>query len=110
MSKDLHDNSTLSYNEQKEKGRCHHFRRAIFDLLCKSAMTDRELMEALKEPDVNNIRPEVTRLKQDGLVQEVGSKICQWTKKKVRVSTACSTVYRERQKKKGDPPPSPFAI
>lgn len=91
--KDIHENSTKSYQEQKASGRSENFRFKIFNLLLrhKEGLTDRQLMDALCETDVNNIRPEITRLTQDGLVVPVGKTRCQKTGKTVRVS-ACSGV------------------
>lgn len=100
--KDVHENSTRSLEEQKEAGRTEHFRKAIFDLLAKEKkpMTDRELMVALKEPDCNNVRPEVTRLKQDRVIEEVDKVKCQWTGKRVRrTQVAAGAEYRPRMQK-----------
>ena len=75
-----------------------HARKRIWETLRDSnkPMTDRELMAELSEDDVNNVRPEVTRLKQDGLIRECEKKICQWTGKKVRQTVICSTAYHTR--------------
>lgn len=99
-AKAIHPNSTLSHRQQKERGQTEHFRRRIWEILrdANRAMTDRELMDVLSEDDVNNVRPEVTRLKQDGLISEVGKTICKWTGKKVRQTVICSTAYRPHQK------------
>lgn len=100
--KDLHENSTLSLQQQKASGRTTHFRRAIWDTLVASRepMTDRQIMDVLKETDVNNVRPEITRLKQDGLIAEASEKtICSHTGKRVRRTFVCSTVYSEHRTK-----------
>lgn len=96
--KDLHENSDDSYSQQRKTGRTEHFRKVIFELLSsvRQPMTDREIMEALNEPDVNNIRPEITRLKQDELVAEVDKVNCRRTGKKVRRTVINSTVYFPR--------------
>lgn len=105
--KNLHENSTASFKEQKENGRAENFRKQIYDLLFRRSiedgLSDREIMSILNETDVNNIRPEITRLIDDGLVQEVGKKKCQWTNKTVRFSIGTGRVYFPRhQKPKGD--------
>lgn len=98
----IHPNSTASYNEQREKGKTNHFRKAIFDLLSnsKAPMTDRDFMVALNEDDVNNVRPEVTRLKQDGLIVEVGKVTCPYTGKKVRQTMITGAPYKARPRPK----------
>ena len=96
--KAMHTNSTESYREQKKNGKTDHFRKRIWETLRDSnkPMTDREIMAELNEADCNNVRPEVTRLKQDGLIRECEKKICQWTGKKVRQTVICSTAYHTR--------------
>lgn len=105
MSKAIHENSTLSYIEQKVRGRTEGFRRAVFRLLCDSSdpMTDRELMESLKEADCNNVRPEVTRLKEDGLIYEVDKVRCAVTGKTVRRTKPTGKPYFPRGHKPADP-------
>lgn len=107
MSKDIHQNSTLSLQEQIDKGLTKKFRRAIFDLIKASAvpLTDRQLMQLLHETDVNNVRPEVTRLKQDGLLIETNKVTCQWTGKRVRQTTWTGKPYFDR----GQPQPAAFS-
>ncbi len=97
--KAIHENSTVSYVEQKVKGRTEHFRKAIFRLASNNAKTDREYMDILKESDVNNVRPEITRLKQDGLLTECAKVICQHTGKKVRTTKASGAAYFTRARK-----------
>jgi hypothetical protein len=84
--KDIHINSDTSYREQKENGRVGRFREAIYLLLKKwdIPLTDRQIMNFLNEDDCNNIRPEITRLKQRGFIKEVGKVKCAWTGKNVR--------------------------
>jgi hypothetical protein len=94
--KAIHQNSTRSLNEERASGSSEGFRFAIWKLLCEKAMTDRELMLELGTSDPNNIRPEVTRLKQDGLVLECGKRICAVTKKQVRISAATGLPYKSR--------------
>lgn len=99
----IHENSTLSYDQQKIKGKTEVFRRKVWELLNKGLFTDREVMTVLNENDVNNIRPEITRLKQDGLVIEKGKIICPITRKRVRISTATENPYFSRGNKKRTP-------
>ena len=49
------------------------------------SMTDRAILDALNVQDVNNIRPEITRLKQKGLLEENGKIRCPTTGKTVRL-------------------------
>lgn len=94
-----HPNSARSLNEQIASGKTSTFRRAIHALLKASggAMTDRQIMEALHEPDVNNIRPEITRLKQDGLIEELADKVvCEVTRKRVRSCRVTLEDYFDR--------------
>ena len=83
-----HENSTESYETYKAESKPECFRRQIFELLCDTDMTDRQMMNALKVFDFNNIRPEITRLKQDGLVEEIGKTHCAVTGRKVRICRA----------------------
>lgn len=94
----IYENSTTSLVEQRQSGRTRHFRRAIFKILKESAtaLTDREVMELLKESDVNNVRPEITRMKADRLVKETGKTRCSFTGKKVRQSTVTGVEYFDR--------------
>lgn len=97
--KDIHENSTRSLNEQRQSGRTEMFRKSIWQLLFdkKVALTDRQIMDALNESDVNNIRPEITRLKQDGLILELNVKVrCAKTGKSVRQTKINSTEYKPR--------------
>ena len=100
--KDIHANSSKSLKEQKAKGKTEHFRLAIFGLMVARnvPLTDREVMSILQEQDVNNVRPEITRLKQDGLLVEVDKVKCLWTGKSVRRCRWNYGHYRARQKQK----------
>lgn len=84
--KAIHPNSTRSYKEQKVSGQTEHFWKAILRIERESGrpMTDRQVMAVLNETDVNNVRPEITRLKQAGLIEEVGKVKCEYTGKMVR--------------------------
>ena len=95
----IHENSKQSYQEQKAKGRSQSFRQAVYCTIgiSPTPLTDREVMNTLKETDVNNIRPEITRLKQDGLLEEADKKTCQFTGKTVRTSKITLTPYFDRK-------------
>lgn len=87
--KDIHDNSRQSYKENEESGRGETYRQKIVALLSSTArpMTDRQIIDTLMVKDVNNIRPEITRLKQKGELRETGKVKCPITGKTVR--TVC---------------------
>jgi hypothetical protein len=94
----VHDNSTTSYDEHKGSGKAEIFRIKIYNLIVASSrgITDRQLLEALDESDVNNVRPEITRLKQDGLIEEIGKVQCERTGKAVRISAPTGRPYFSR--------------
>ena len=90
-AKDIHDNSRKSHHEHEDSGRGETYREQIVALLAETAcpMTDRQILDTLNVKDVNNIRPEITRLKQAGRINEVGKIKCPITGKTVR--TVCIT-------------------
>ena len=93
--KDIHDNSRQSYAENEATGKGGTWRQKIVTLLKQTGkpMTDRGIFETLGT-DVNNIRPEITRLKQKGVLKEAGKVKCPITKKTVR--TVCiETRFKE---------------
>jgi hypothetical protein len=97
MQKDIHENSVNSYKDFKKiKQNC--FRARIWNFYndAKNPLTDREVMQGLQENDFNNIRPEITRLKQDGLLKEVGKTKCFITGKTVRISSVTDKAYFNR--------------
>ena len=96
--KDIHENSVNALAEQQARGKTDSFRKQIHTLLKTRGepMTDRQVMACLHESDFNNVRPEITRLKQDGLVVEVGKVTCDWTGKKVRRCVVTGKEYFER--------------
>jgi len=87
--KSIHQNSVESYDEHKSSGKARSFRIKILGVLSRhdTPLTDREIMNILGEVDVNNIRPEITRMKQEGILVECGKITCQHTGKTVRLST-----------------------
>lgn len=82
----IHDNSRKSYAENEDSGKGRTFRKQIVDLLMAmdEPMTDRNIFNTLGVIDVNNIRPEITRLKQAGILAESGKIKCPVTGKTVR--------------------------
>ncbi len=104
-AKNIHDNSVKSYAEQSQSGSTEGFRKSVFRLISESKepMTDRRLMSALKESDCNNVRPEVTRLKDDGLIVEAGKVKCTTTGKTVRCTKATGLDYFPRKSRKNEP-------
>ena len=84
--KDIHEHSHQSHEEHESSGKGATFRQKIMNLLNSTDqyMTDREILDSLGVSDVNNIRPEITRLKQQGRIVEVGKIHCRTTGKLVR--------------------------
>ena len=87
--KDIHDNSRKSHKEHESSGLGNTYRKKIVALLTAAGvpMTDRQILNTLNVEDVNNIRPEITRLKQGGAIEECGKIKCPITGKTVR--TVC---------------------
>lgn len=83
---DIHDNSRKSFRENEDSGKGETYRRKIVSLLTNinCAMTDRQILKALEAKDFNNIRPEITRLKQAGILEEAERVKCEETGKTVR--------------------------
>ena len=100
MEKLIHQNSKDSFKGYKKYSQ-DSFRRRIYEAYkhSESALTDREVMRILAESDVNNIRPEITRLKQDGLLVEVGKTQCKETFKTVRIIKISGKAYFNRNEK-----------
>lgn len=94
-------NSAESFTQFTESGSREKYRRKIFDLLAerKAPMTDREMMNALSVTDPNLIRPEITRLREDGVVKGAGDTKCVETGRKVRLSELSGIPYEERKPK-----------
>jgi hypothetical protein len=67
--KEVHQNSRDSFELFKKNSQS-TFRFRIFELLKtqKRPMTDREIIDFF-ETDMNNIRPEITRMKQEGVLK-----------------------------------------
>lgn len=52
-----------------------------------AGFTDRNIADILGYPDMNAVRPTITRLTDLGFLHEIGSVVCQTTKRVVRVSS-----------------------
>ena len=97
----IHRNSKESYAAQKGSGRTKHFRRRVWETIRDAGpVTDRQILTTLLEPDVNNIRPEITRLKQDGLIVEIDRVKCPQTKKTVRRTFITGAPYTDKRRPK----------
>lgn len=96
-----HENSPESLQGQVKKGKPFSYRRKVWEILSQRTepMTDREIIETLHEQDVNNVRPEITRLKQDQLIMEVGKKKCPVTGKPVRLVRITGRPFFQRRAK-----------
>lgn len=91
-----HENSTKAYEEHKASGKRDCFRWRIwfaYSQFQNDGLTDREIMEIINEPDPNNVRPEITRLKKDGLLAEIGKTKCHKTGKTVRLCKTTNLPY-----------------
>ena len=82
----IHQNSILSYHENEDTGKGHSHRRDIVKLLTRTgqSMTDRQIQTELGVIEKSNIQPEVTRLRQAGIIVETGKVKCPVTGKTVR--------------------------
>jgi SOS-response transcriptional repressor LexA len=100
MDKDIHQNSRESYKDFRG-AKQNSYRARIWNMYHDAGrpLTDREIMQTLQETDPNNVRPEITRLKQDGLIIEVGKSKCPFTRKTVRLATVTEIPYFNRHEK-----------
>ena len=82
----IHENSLLSYIEEKEKGRIGKRQEQVLDYLksVKSA-TAREIMEGLGYTDPNKVRPRINELKEYNYIIEIGKIKDKVTNKSVAV-------------------------
>lgn len=79
-----HNNSLMSYIEEKEIGNIGKRQQIILDYLKKYRMaTAREIMLGLDFEELNQVRPRLTELKQMNIVFEVDKIKCLFTGKKV---------------------------
>lgn len=96
----IHENSNTSREEEKKSGRAGDYRRRIHEFLARTPLgaTDRYVMNVLGVTDANLVRPEITRLKANGLVREIGKVKCIITGRVVRLVTATDVPYAAREK------------
>ena len=101
MANNIHSNSIDSFREHVRSLKLETWRHKIYYYLkdCINAKTDREIWLHFDKPDFNDIRPEITRLKQDGLLKEVGKKKCSFTNKTVRLVRSAGIEYEPYSKK-----------
>lgn len=83
----IHENSRVALKENESSGKGPSYREQVVCLLKSAgeAMTDREIQTRLCVTEKSNIQPEVTRLKQKGVLEECGKVACPVTGKKVRL-------------------------
>lgn len=82
----IHKNSTKSYKENESSGKGETHRKNIVALLTETdePMTDRQIQSVLGVAEKSNIQPEITRLRQKGILKECGKVKCPVTGKTVR--------------------------
>ena len=79
----MHANSKAAWRELKPSKRA----QAILDFASKhKPMTDRQLRDAMGFDDLNQVRPRVTELHDQGLMFEYATVKCSTTKRPVRVN------------------------
>ena len=85
MKKDLHPHSLEAYYA----GQLEAFTRREQEILTAYTQlgraTDRDICHLLGFKDLNCVRPRITKLVRDGVLQEVGTQVCVITGRKVRV-------------------------
>jgi hypothetical protein len=98
----IHPNSTASYQDHKETGKAEVWRKRVFDAYAYSdkPRTDRAVIISLGADDFNLIRPEITRLVQDGILREVGKVKCVITGKTVRICEWTGKAYYSKGNKR----------
>jgi hypothetical protein len=92
----IHDHSTAAYLQ--ERPRLSARERLIFDhlLTIGKPRSDRHISHELGfGNDLNCVRPRISELIDKGLLQEVGSKICKRTGKRVRLVRAINHLIED---------------
>lgn len=91
----MHQNSLDTW-EEIEDGRTERA-ELIYDLLInrKSALSDREIADALGFDDMNMVRPRITELRDSRWVVEKGRIKCPVTRKPVRIVMALTPAQRD---------------
>jgi hypothetical protein len=85
----IHDNSRESHRHNEESGKGATCRKLVIAILqaADGPMTDREILNSSDEfYDVNSVRPQITRLIKDGIVEECGKTTCPDTGRTVRLN------------------------
>lgn len=103
-----HANTQQSFSAEVRAGRPFTYRRKIFEVLNQRSepLSDRDVINILQASDMNNVRPEITRLIQDGILQECGEKKCDITHRTVRViRIAHGAAYFDKRSHKSTLPP-----
>lgn len=95
MSRAMHINSLAAFDEIEEE----RSERAnvIYSLMttAASAMTDRQIAQALGFSDINMVRPRITELKDNRWAVETGTIECPVTRRHVRLVKALSAQERD---------------
>lgn len=82
----VHTHSHLALEEIKGEGKLSRRQAAILQWLLANPRpwTDREIAAGMGYREMNAVRPRITELVDQGILQECGSVICQVTRKRVR--------------------------
>ncbi len=83
--KTIHENSVLAYWEGREELIPKRTLLVIAALRKGGTLSDREVMVACGFADMNAVRPRITELIAAGIAQPNGDRICEVTKKRVRL-------------------------
>jgi hypothetical protein len=83
MIKNIHRNSLSAYAVLKKTDRYEAIMKAYESI--KSPLTDRDVKEILGFPDMNNVRPRITELIDQGKLKEVGTELDLVTNTRVRI-------------------------
>ena len=78
----IHNNSMSAY--ESLDGLSKRCRKVVGALSNLGVATDRAIKDYLMLPDMNNVRPRVTELLKEGLLEECGVELCSVTNKTVR--------------------------
>jgi|GEM_PF-4443719 len=84
--RNTHQHSAMALKAQEAAGTTPKRCQAILGVLRASNrnMTDREIKDALDFSDMNSVRPRITEMIRDGILEEAGSVACPVTSMTVR--------------------------
>ena len=104
----IHQSSKESFREERDSGRILTYREAIYKFIKNASepLTDREIMRALGITDPNKVRPNITNMRDDGILKELPRRVCRVTGKKCRVTTIGTIPFhagKAQPKKKPQP-------